>query len=72
MAEIILAPICSKCHHVLKQVEWDSSIGYDERTGMFRKNDTKNPCYCPNCEESFETIMGVNFPPEDDKFSFKL
>lgn len=72
MANIILAPICSNCHHVFDAVEWTSSLKYDEENKLYSKEIQHTPESCPKCGESLNAITGAKFPPSGDNFSFKL
>lgn len=72
MADIILAPICSKCHHIFEEVKWTDRIVYDAKADLYSKETQHNPTHCPKCGDPLENIMGKEFPPTENTFSFKL
>lgn len=71
MADLILAPICPKCHHIFEKF----SIIIETKpidSRFYYKRVCYSDTYCPQCKEPITGVQGQKFPPEDGCFEFNL
>ena len=86
MADLILAPICPKCHHIFENfsitIETEpifknfsttmETEPIDKNSRFYYNRVCYSNTYCPQCKEPITGVQGQKFPPEDGCFEFNL